>query len=243
MPKTQNAPMPFPGQTSGRILEPEVMDEEEEVGAYLDGVATAHLDRLNATFVASALDKLPARTRAPLSLVLDVGTGTGDIPVKLAMASSALQIRGVDRSAAMLDKARALAASKGLARRVRFRRADGRRIPFPDRTFDLVVSNSLLHHLPDPTPVLDDIARVLKPRGSVFIRDLRRPRRDVIGRHIEEHGRFYRGTMHRLFADSVRAAFTESELRRVVEGSRLGRGTRPARVRRQFDTYLVIEVP
>ena len=66
----------LPGIAGGRVLETEVMDEAGEVAAYLDGVATAHLDRMDDTFVASALAKLPARR----TRVLDLGTGTGAIP-------------------------------------------------------------------------------------------------------------------------------------------------------------------
>ena len=50
-----------PGLARGRILEMEVMDEANEVKAYLDGVATAHLDRMDDTFVAAALRKLAGR--------------------------------------------------------------------------------------------------------------------------------------------------------------------------------------
>ena len=228
----------FPGEARGRVLETEVMDEAEGVKAYLDGVATAHLDRLDDTFVAAALSRVAGRRGRR---VLDVGTGTGAIPVKLVQRDPRLTVEGVDRSAEMLASARQRAIQAGISRRVRFRRADGRRLPFPDRTFDLVVSNSLMHHLPDPVPVLDEIARVLARGGALFIRDLRRPSPRLIEAHIREHGRFYKGTMLRLFADSVRAAFTESEMRKVVERSRLADAG--ARVRRQFATYLVVELP
>ena len=105
-----------------------------------------------------------------------------------------------------------------------------------------MISNSVMHHLPDPAPVLDEVARVLKRDAALFIRDLRRPARHAIDRHILRHGRFYCGTMLRLFADSVRAAFTESELKEIVGRSRLARLPR-LRVRRQFETYLVVEAP
>jgi ubiquinone/menaquinone biosynthesis C-methylase UbiE len=238
----------LPGLSRGRILEPEVMDEASEVKAYLDGVATAHLDRMDDTFVAGALAKIkrirtapPPATRRSIH-VLDVGTGTGAIPVKMAQRDPGLLIVGVDGAGNMLKEARARARGAALSDRVTFRRADGRRLPFPDRAFDLVISNSVMHHLPDPAPALDEVARVLKHGGALFIRDLRRPARRAIERHIRRHGRFYRGTMLRLFSDSVRAAFTESELKEIVGRCRLARLPR-LRVRRQFETYLVVEAP
>lgn len=235
----------LPGIAHGRILEPEVMDDEDEVRAYEGGARTDHLDRLDDTFVSGALSKLNAAAPARRRLrALDVGCGTGSITVKLAGRLPTMAIVGVDRSAAMLRHARRLARDSRLADRVMFRRADGRRLPFADSTYDLVVSNSLMHHLPDPAPVLDEIARVLKPRGALFIRDLRRPAARLIGGHIKRHGRFYKGRMYQLFAASVRAAFTPAELRDIVLRSRLGgRRRRPPRVRRQFATYLVIEIP
>jgi ubiquinone/menaquinone biosynthesis C-methylase UbiE len=221
------------------VLEAEVMDEASEVQAYLDGVATDHLDRMDDTFVRAAIATLPGKTRRAIR-GLDIGTGTGSIPVKMATRRPGLSIVGVDRSRNMLEEGRTLARAEGVARRVRFRLADGRRLPFPDGAFDLILSNSLLHHIPDPAPMLDEVTRVLKPGGAIFIRDLRRPSPRLIDEHIKKHGRYYRGTMLRLFADSVRAAFTDSELKQIVERSALRR-LRRVRVCRQLETYLVIE--
>src|SRR5678815_4254131 len=111
---------PVPGVARGRILEPEVMDEAGEVAAYLDGVATAYLDRMDDTFVAAALGSLRGagkrsrsgtrRPRTPHPMhALDIGTGTGSLPVKLALRMPDLHVVGVDRSRNMLSQARARA--------------------------------------------------------------------------------------------------------------------------------------
>lgn len=232
-----------------RVLEPEGMEDEDEVLAYADGVATVHLDRLDDTFVRRALDLAPARGK-----LLDVGTGTGAIPIKIALRRPGLEVVGVDISAGMIAEAREAAkeitrrerrgragrAAAGRGRRaprISFRRADGHRLPFADRSFDMVIANSLLHHLADPVPVLDEMARVLKPAGALFIRDLRRPPRARMAAHIRKGGRPYQGLMRRLFAASVRASFTVAEVRRVFACSRL----RQLRIRPQFDLYWVAE--
>ncbi len=97
----------------------------------------------------------------------------------------------------------------------------GMELPFPDGAFDLVISNSLLHHIGDPTAVLDEIARVAGPSGRVLLRDLRRPPRGLMPAWIAWHGRHYRGEMRRLYRDSVAAAFTPEEMAIVVRHSRL----------------------
>ena len=222
----------MPRFVKGRVLEPEVMGGDEEVAAYAGGVATAHLDRMDDSFVRAAL-----RLAGPGARILDVGTGTGSLPVKMALKRPDAALVGVDLSDAMLRAARERAATARIGRRVTFRRANARRLPFRRGAFDLVISNSLLHHLPDPVPTLDEIARVLAPGGSVFIRDLRRPARPRLRAHIRRHGRFYKGTMYRLFSDSVKASFKVAEMKLLVAESRL----RGCRVRAQLATYLVIE--
>jgi ubiquinone/menaquinone biosynthesis C-methylase UbiE len=114
--------------------------------------------------------------------------------------------------------------------------ADARRLPFPDGAFDLVISNSVLHHLADPTPLLDEIARVAGEPGRVLVRDLRRPPRWQRRLHVAWHGRHYRGTMRRLYEDSVDAAFTPTELATILHHTALA----GASVRRE-GPYLVVE--
>ncbi len=215
----------------GRVLEPEVMDSDLEVEAYLDGVATRPLDRLDGTYIDAVLALKPQQG----ARVLDVGTGTGAIPVRLAAARPDLRIVGVDLSAAMLVRARRRARDAGV--KVEFRKVSARRLSYRARSFDLVLSNSLLHHLPDPVPALNEFARVLRPGGSLLVRDLRRPPDRFVAAHIRRHGRYYKGLMKKLFADSVRAAYTLREIRDAVAGSML----EPTEVRRMFMTYWVIE--
>ena len=99
--------------------------------------------------------------------------------------------------------------------------AEGRRLPFPDGALDLVVSNSLLHHLADPTPVLDEIARVVHPTGGLLLRDLRRPPRIMFRSWLAWHGRHYGGAMRALYEASVAAAFTPAELTILLRHSAL----------------------
>jgi SAM-dependent methyltransferase len=114
--------------------------------------------------------------------------------------------------------------------------AEARTLPFPDGAFDLVISNSLLHHIGDPTPILDEIARVAGVAGRVLVRDLRRPPSALLRAWVAWHGRKYRGAMRRLYEDSVAAAFTPAEIAIVLRHSGLTRATVSAE-----GPYLVLE--
>lgn len=215
-----------------RVPEPEVMAEEDEAEAYASAAAAAYLDKLDNAFVEFVIKRFARQME--LRSLLDVGTGPGQIPVKIARRLPAVEITGVDLSEAMVRRARQAAERAGLEKRLSFELADAKRLPYPDRSFDLVISNSLLHHLSDPVPALDEMARV--SRGPVFIRDLRRPSRLTFRLHVDLFGRHYSGLMRKLFEDSVRAAYTWRELRRLVKRSRLaGAMVRPHKL-----TYLIV---
>ena len=199
-----------------RVPEPEVMDEAGEVEAYTSATAQAYLDRLDDTFVEHTLRLGVVSGRA-----LDIGTGPGQLPLKLARRLPALEFIGIDRSSAMLRQAEMQAATMGLAGRVRFQTGDGNRLEFPDASFDCVICNSVLHHLVEPVRMLNEIARVVKPAGALLLRDLRRPSRYAFPLHIRWHGRHYRGKMRQLYEASVRSAYTFDELAALVKGSNL----------------------
>ena len=221
-----------------RIPEAEVMDDSGEVEAYASAAAQAHLEKIDDTFVAHALRLVRGRERGR---ALDIGTGPGQIVIKLARRLTLWKFMGVDRSASMIDQARAnLAAAGGeLAGRVDFSVADGNRLGFPPASFDFVMCNSVLHHLDDPKNLFSEMARLAKPNGALLLRDLRRPNWVRYPFHIRWHGRHYFGTMRKLYRDSVRAAYTPDELQHLLELSALPN----ARVFTHHTTHLGFERP
>jgi len=199
-----------------RKPEPEVMDDAEEVKAYVSAAAQEYLDSIDNTLVEQALSVGQLN-----GWLLDIGTGPGGIPLKIARRCPNLRVVGIDRSANMIRAARRAADVKSLSHRVAFLVGDAYRLFFPDACFDFVLSNSLLHHLRDPLAAFKEIARVAKPDGVILLRDLRRPSRLLFPLHVRWYGRYYSGLMKKLYLDSVRAAYTNQELADLLRRSAL----------------------
>ena len=102
--------------------------------------------------------------------VADVGCGEGYLT--LEAARWARKVVGVDRSAAVLSRARQLAERRRV-RNVTWKRGDIEKLPLADRSLDVVLLSQALHHAADPARVLREAARVLRPAGRVLILDLR----------------------------------------------------------------------
>jgi SAM-dependent methyltransferase len=102
--------------------------------------------------------------------VVDVGCGEGYLTVEIARW--ARRVTAIDRSAAVLARAKALAARRGVSSIV-FTKGELDRIPLDDRSADLMLLSQALHHAVDPSKVLGEAARVLRPSGRVLILDLR----------------------------------------------------------------------
>jgi SAM-dependent methyltransferase len=99
----------------------------------------------------------PAQAR-----VLDVGCGTGVLTRLLARWPEVGQVVGVDPAPSLLGRARELAANLPNAT---FREADARSLPFEAGSFDVVVFDSTLSHVPGPDGALGEAVRVLRPGG------------------------------------------------------------------------------
>jgi SAM-dependent methyltransferase len=101
--------------------------------------------------------------------VLDVACGPG--LVVAAFANVCRQATGIDLTPAMIEKAREHAAALGLAN-VDWRVGNVLPLPFPDRSFDIVVSRYAFHHFLDPLAVLREMARVATRPGRIVVADM-----------------------------------------------------------------------
>ena len=153
-----------------RILEPELMTDDEQARAYTE----ADFEDAHKGFVAHFERAFAGMAIGPL--VLDLGCGPGDISIRVAEAHPECVVHGVDGSEAMLRYSEALLdRTPGVRSRVQFVHGmlPGARLPNP--MYDTIVSNSLLHHLPDPHVLWKAVRMYGKSGAPVFVMDLRRP--------------------------------------------------------------------
>lgn len=101
----------------------------------------------------------------PDSLVLDIGTGTGEIP--LAVCNSVRQIEAIDYSAEMIRYACAKATERGI-RTVTFTTQDSNRLPYDEEHFDIVLAANVLHIVPNPDVILGEARGVLSQTGKLL---------------------------------------------------------------------------
>jgi ubiquinone/menaquinone biosynthesis C-methylase UbiE len=213
-----------------RVLEPEVMDSPEEARDY-DAMDHAQVNRV---FVADFLTA--GRGRSP---VLDVGTGTAQIPIELCRQAPAVQVVGIDMADHMLQLGRENVRRAGLEGRIRLERCDAKQMPFAAGSFAAVISNSIVHHIPDPEKVLAEMARVVEPGGVLFVRDLLRPPDDAtVRRLVATYAGDANAHQQKMFEDSLRAALTVDEVRAIV--SQLGFD--PPTVRQTTDRHWTWQV-
>jgi ubiquinone/menaquinone biosynthesis C-methylase UbiE len=200
-----------------RRLEPEVMDTALEASDY-DRMDHSSVNR---AFVDEFLVAFSEGNEGSDDLegacLIDVGTGTAQIPVELAGRGTGCRVVAVDLAEEMLKLARRNVADAGLEQVVELLHVDARTLPYDDGRFDGVISNSIIHHIPRPEVVLEEMTRVLKPGGLLFVRDLMRPAgTDIVQWLVEEYAGDESQHARQLFQQSLHAALTLSEARQLV---------------------------
>jgi len=199
-----------------RIIEPELMTDEAQVLAY----AQADFAQVNQGFVDRFRVCFP---KAKGGTMVDLGCGPGDIPVRFARALPGFTITAVDGSEPMIALARQAVKAAAVEARVHPRCARLPMLPLPLQSFDALVSNSLVHHMPDPHLFWNELVRLGKPGAVVLVMDLFRPESPERAREIVEQ---YSGNeapvLKEDFFNSLCAAFTLREIRFQVRSRGLG---------------------
>jgi ubiquinone/menaquinone biosynthesis C-methylase UbiE len=201
-----------------RVPEPELMDEEEQARAYSEADFQAPHDRFVDLFLAS----FPEGEGPGKGPILDLGCGPADVTVRIAARCPDAVVHGVDGSEAMLRHGRARVEAAGLSSRIVLAKALLPREAPPASAYPVVVSNSLLHHLHDPSTLWATVKRYAAPGARVFIMDLLRPPTgNDVERLVQEHARGEPEVLVRDFRASLFAAFTIQEVRAQLRAAGL----------------------
>lgn len=194
-----------------RTLEPEVMDTAAEAADY---DAMDH-SAVNRRFVDDwgLATRAMAHSATDKWRMLDVGTGTALIPIEFCRSVPSLHIVAIDLATEMLHLARSNVLRAGFSDRIELCLVDAKRLPGEDGEFETVVSNSIIHHIPQPQESLSEMVRVLAPGGLLFVRDLMRPETEA---ELEDLVQTYTPgatpSMRQLFRQSLHAALTVQEV-------------------------------
>jgi len=199
-----------------RQAEPESMDVPEEVVAY----AAADFAGVNQAFVDRLVELVG---RCEEALALDLGVGPGDIPVRVVRARPGWRVVAVDASYPMLEAARRLISEAELSRAVQLVQADAKVCPFAAGSFDVVCSNSILHHITEIDLLWAEVKRVARPGAVVFLRDLARPGSPEAARSIvEQHAGSESRLLQEEYYRSLLSSYTPDEVWGQIAGAGLG---------------------
>ena len=169
-------------------------------------------------------------------LVIDLGCGPADISVRFARLYPHCHIDAIDGSDAMLTFANKRIQSEGFKARIRVAKH-----VLPDKKlwrkrYDAVISNSLLHHLHDPSTLWTTIKQVAKTGAFVYVADLTRPEStqqaaQLVQRYADDEPRVLQSD----FYNSLLAAFTPEEITHQLDVA----GLSHFRVKRISDRHVV----
>ncbi len=188
-----------------RLLEAEVMDGEEQVRAY----AQADFSQENQGFVDQFLDNFPDLREG---LVLDLGCGPADIPIRLARACPSLSIIALDASASMIAMAQVAVDEAKLGDRIRLVCEKFQDFQLSEPV-DVIISNSLVHHLPNPYKFWYALKHLAKPGAPIFVMDLLRPETTEEAQAlVDQYATNEPEQLRQDFYNSLLAAFTEDEV-------------------------------
>ena len=200
-----------------RRPEPELMDSEAQTLAY----AVADFSEANALFTEAFLERFPDLPEQ--GALIDLGCGPADICLRLAERLPKWRITGLDAGANMLRRAREAIEDHEAGERIVL---ELRRLPDPTldgRRYDAVVSNSLLHHLPDPATLWRTVRQLASPGAPVQVMDLERPASPERAREIvAEYAGDAPQVLREDFLHSLHAAYTREEVRAQLESAGLG---------------------
>lgn len=200
-----------------RVLEPELMNDPEQVAAY----AGCDLDNAYWLFVQCFHKYFP--DLVPEVAILDLGCGPAAIPLRLAKLFRKCEIHCVDGAARMLAYGKKAIQQEGLEQQVRlFHGTLPNKLPLPRNRYEIVISNYFLHHLANPMVLWNAIHKYCLPNAAILMIDLLRPTceeeaQSVVDKYMPDGSSLLRQDM----LLSLRAAFTLEEVKTQLQQANL----------------------
>ena len=197
-----------------RVLEPELMNDLEQAEVY----ANADFEEPHRRVIELFDSEFPGiEIRGP---IIDLGCGPGDITFRFAKRFPGATIIGVDGAAAMIQLAnQRKAREKGVADKVQFIEGLIPEAAIPGGPYDLIVSNSLLHHLHRPNVLWKTILNYAASGTKIFVADLMRPASEKEAeRLVNQYSGNEPEILKRDFYNSLLAAFKPAEVEQQLAG-------------------------
>ena len=201
-----------------RTPEPELMLGQEQARAY----AQADFEEPHSHFMELFARRFPQEQAA--GYVLDLGCGPADISLRFARAYPQARIHGVDGSEAMLKFGKEAVCREGFEERVQLIHCTLPTMELPQKSYDGVISNSLLHHLQDPQVLWQAIKQFALPAAPVFVMDLMRPANQAQAQEwVATHAATAAEVVKHDFYHSLLAAYREDEIQSQLQEAGLKR--------------------
>jgi ubiquinone/menaquinone biosynthesis C-methylase UbiE len=199
-----------------RIPEPELMNDPEQALAY----AWADFEEPHNHFVELFRNKFPQEKVD--GYVLDLGCGTADVTIRFARAYPKCVIHGIDGAENMLKHGREAIADHGLGSRITLYCGCLPEAEPPRSSYDIIVSNSLLHHLDDPMVLWNSIRSYAAQKAIVFLMDLFRPAsRHQANRLVEQYASNEPPVLKEDFFNSLCASYRVEEVDKQLKRANL----------------------
>ena len=186
-----------------RIPEPELMESTEQAHAY----SSADFSESNNLFIKNLFSEAIINTQTK---ILDLGCGDGEIPIKI-FKKQACDITAVDGSGAMLNEFRNKLKLNKINEIKIYKGLIDEHL-FTQEKFDIVISNSLVHHIRDIRSFWHNLIRLVNFSGLIICMDLKRPTgEDNLQAILKKYGGSNR-VLLRDFENSLRASYTVYEI-------------------------------
>jgi len=199
-----------------RILEPEVMDTEEDAIEY----NSIPNNDVNTAFVEEVLNLSPINANR----LVDLGSGPAHIPILFALKRPQLRITAVELAENMIEIAQQNIKNANVTDRIIIKKQDIKYTMLEQKSFDVVISNSCIHHIHNPIELFAEAKRLVSKGGVIYFKDLLRPKNLPELEHlVSKYAHDANDYQRTLFRNSLHAALTLDEVKANVEAAGLSK--------------------